>query len=47
MWKKIVDYYKIPEAAKEPSTDSARFKKYDLFHSLLQLWDMVCITFVV
>lgn len=26
MWKKIIDYYKIPEAAKEPSTDSARFE---------------------
>lgn len=31
MWKKIVDYYKIPEAAKEPSTDSARFKNTPYF----------------
>ena len=34
MWKKIVDYYKIPEAAKEPSTDSARFKKIRLISFL-------------
>lgn len=34
MWKKIIDYYKIPEAAKEPSTDSARFKKIRLISFL-------------
>ena len=34
MWKKLVDYYKIPESASEPSTDNARFKRIRLISFL-------------
>ena len=40
MWKENRRFYKIPEAAKEPSRQIALgSKKYALFHSLLQLWE--------